>query len=63
MIPRIPYNHGTRLDDFTAGLDCAGLLVGCPAPVVVLPDPGPYPLPEPELDPELEPVPDPVPEP
>ena len=57
MIPRIPYSHGARLADFTVGWDCAGLLAGCPAPVVVLPDPGLYPLPEPALDPESEPVP------
>lgn len=63
MIPRIPYNHGKMLADFVAGLDCAGLLAGCPAPVVMLPGPGLYPPPEPEFDPELEPMPDPAPEP
>lgn len=63
MIPRIPYNHGGKLPDLTAGLDCTGLLAGCPAPVVGLPDPGLYPIPEPESDPELEPDPVPDPEP
>lgn len=63
MIPRIPYNHGSKAADLVVGLDCAGLLAGCPAPVVVLPDPGLYPLPEPGFDPELEPVPIPVLEP
>ena len=63
MMPKIPKIHGRRPADCVAGFDCAGLFVGCPAPVVVLPDPGLYALPGPEfgLEPELGPEPDPDP--
>jgi len=54
MMPKIPKIHGRRPADCVAGFDCAGLLVGCPVPVVVLPDPGLYPLPGLEFGPELE---------
>jgi len=62
MMPKIPKIHGRRPADCVAGFDCAGLLVGCPVPVVVLPDPGSYPLPGLEFGPELELGPEPDPD-
>jgi hypothetical protein len=63
IIPKIPYIHGSKPADWVTGLDCAGLLAGCPAPVVVPPDPGLYPPPGLEFGPELEPGPGPAPDP